>query len=347
MQQSFAQTFNETAAAAYAAFPRELRGLAVVITDADTPVFVSPEIAEHLTKNIAGVKEVLAEVTDILHKKVWSALASPDYPVAGVSVKLIALNPESRRAFLSERYTQEMRLAYILDHEIGHHILSNGMFSLGVSAQQCESAADAFATLRHIQRYGKDTDNAGGEAGRVAHRLVLCADSDHYTSGSIERAIEVADEIDISNLSLRETVALAEKISRECYFRSDFALRDIVDAFRPVYDACKTNIGGVGEITEKFYGEDKEAYALFCRETLAVMRNHQNEPNVFKAGKRFLSYAPVKKFMMEESATETGNEWKRALDFINTHKPAVNSPQPEPSSKDTARRFSKLWQRKI
>ena len=322
MQQALPEIFNETAAAAYAEFPCELRDLVILLVpDTETPVFVSPEIAEHLTKSVAAVKKVLAEVTDILHKKVWSALASTEYFIDRKRINLIAVNHEIRRAFFSERYTPEMRFAYILDHEIGHHILQNGMFSLGVSAQQSESAADAFAILRHIQRYGKDTDNAGGEAGRVAHRLVLCGDSEHYSSDSIERAIEYANEIDISGLSLRETAALAEKISRECYFRDDTRLNQICDAFLPVQEACKAQIGDVREITEKFYGEDKEAYALFCRETLAVMKNRQNDPDIFKARKRFLSYAPVKKFMIESAAAETDSYWKDALSFINAADP--------------------------
>ena len=57
MKTSLAKTFHETAAAAHDAFPKELKTLVLLLLPAsDTPVYVSPEVADQLTKSTAAVK---------------------------------------------------------------------------------------------------------------------------------------------------------------------------------------------------------------------------------------------------------------------------------------------------
>ena len=50
------------------------------------------------------------------------------------------------------------------------------------------------------------------------------------------------------------------------------------------------------------------------RAVLSVIRDNRNDPDIFEAGKRFLSYPPRKKFM--EDLAKIDPYWKEAIDFI-------------------------------
>jgi hypothetical protein len=312
MQESLAQIFNVTAAAAYKAFPQELDNLVVLLAPtAETPVYVSPGIADQLTKNIAAVKEAVAERAELMRIHNASGIAHKYYPLAGTVVKMIALN-ENVRGLFSPRYTKEMRAILVLDHEIGHLAVKTGHTSNG---HLNECSADAYATLRHIQRFGKNTDQAKAHGDRNARSIVLFRDAEHYTTDTVQRVRQLSAEMDISGLSLHETADLAEKIADECCLDSE-TLEKIRIAFLPVNNACLTGMGSRREILGKLYAEDRDAYALFCRETISVMREHRDDPDIFKAGKRFLtSFPAVKKFMQEWA--ETDPVWKDALNFMD------------------------------
>jgi hypothetical protein len=283
MQQSLAHSFNETAAAAYAAFPKELKRLVVVL---GRPVFISPKVAGKLTKDTAAIREALAEIKSEMYDT------------------HVALDGENITA--SARLTKRMKALYALDHEIGHHILKNGFPALfDGSGHLAESAADVFATLRHIQRFGKNTGLAENSRNRAAAAAVLFADTDHYTTDAVERALKFADEMGegFFKLSLRETAEHAAKIADECALDNK-TLKRISDAFQPVATYCAAHIGDAWEISAKLNAEDKEAYAIFCRQTLAVMKKYHNDPAVVKAGERFLSRPSIQNFMAATPATK-------------------------------------------
>jgi len=313
MQASFAQEFNETAAAAYEAFPLELARLVVVV---DKLVYISPEIAGQLTKNTSAIREALAKATSERRTRNWQGIAWGDFDLAGTPVDLIALTNKNIGGTFSRLYTKKMAAIYNLDHEIGHHIVKGGM---AYSEHLSENAADAYAMLRHIQRFGKNTGHAGNKGADMASPLVLFADTAHYTTNAIQRAIEVADEKgeDFFTLSLRETAELAAEIADECQLNRT-TLKKLRKAFMPVAKYCKANIGDAGDINRKLYDEDKETYAAVCRKTISAMRKYQGNPAVFKAGEHFLSQPKISSFMTE--AAKTDSYWKNALAFLNRPK---------------------------
>jgi len=326
MQESLTKTFNKTAAAAYKAFPRELSHLVILLVpSSDTPVFVSPAIADKLTKDTAEIKKYVEKLAKKMVAMNAAGLASKYEYLADTRINLIALvDDKNIRGIFSERYTKEMRVIFNLDHEIGHHILKNG-YSLSPdrSARQlAEGVSDAYAMLRHIQRFGNNTDHAGFYGESRAYSI-LYGDTEHYTTNTVQRTIQVADEMDISGLSLQETVKLAEKIALECRISSE-ALEKIRDAYQPVAQACKNHVGSPFVIANKLYNEDKDAYALYCEGTVAVMIRHRNDADIFRAGKQFLSYPPIRKFMVK--LAETYPDWKTTLDFVDNHIPAQPAP---------------------
>ncbi len=312
MKKSLVQEFNETSAAARAAFPDRLERLVVLLVPtADTPVYVAPAVADQLTKNIAAVKQAVAHAAEVLHRYSAIGIANRYGHVGGTSVNLIALQDNLPGLFY-KGYTREMWSVYVLDHELGHHVTPKGA-GWGYSGQVKESSADAYAMLRHIQRFGKNTQFSVTHANRMAKEIVLRGDTAHYTTDTIQRVVQVAKEMDISKLSLRETAALAHKIAGEAHL-DEGVLKKIRKAYHPVFLACEEQIGDISTVIDKLYERDKEAYKLFCRETLAVMREHADDADIYKAGKRFLSYAPVRNFMQKQAKNDAF--YRDALGFL-------------------------------
>jgi hypothetical protein len=324
MQHSLAKTFNETAAAAYGAFPERLKNLVLLLLpDAETPVYVSPDIADQLTKNISEVKEVVKYYSDYLKDLGGAGVAQRDFDFAGIKVNVIGLVDEAHttKGIFTRRFTKQMRILYNLDHEIGHHILKNG-YSPQNAWNGAESVSDAYATLRHIQRFGMNTGRIGGYGESRAFLIVLCPEMGHYTTNTVQEAYKTAQKTDISKLSLPETAALAEKIA-EATVADGLTLEKIVRAYEPAQRAVTKEIGNIPAILEKLYAKDKEAYALFCREVVAVMKKNVDDPDIFKAGKQFLSYPPIKQFMQQKAKTDL--YWKGILNFIAN--PGTKSPK--------------------
>jgi hypothetical protein len=117
---------------------------------------------------------------------------------------------------------------FTFDHELGHTIVRPGS----------ERAADAYAALRHLQRFGADTESlrsialfrALGAAGNSNDDSCI----DHYTAPVLQAVIKTAARQDVTRLTPLETVRLAEKIVAQTPMKPVSALRkDFQAAFAP------------------------------------------------------------------------------------------------------------------
>ncbi len=322
MRKSLPREFNKTAAAAQAAFPVQLKRLTVLLVPTSTtPLYVAPAVAEKLTQDTAGVKKAVAALNVSMQKKNWVGLADRYKEVAGTKVNLIALNGNDFQKAFREGDTKGMWALYVLDHELGHHVTKKGLGYL--SGQVRESSADAYAALRHIQRFGKHTVFAIDKAERMSANIVLQADTAHYTTDTIERAVRVAEETDISKLSLRETAALAQKIADEAHL-GERTLKKIRTAYRPVNRLYRKQIGAGAAGFDDLPAQDG-ACDLICRAILAVMRDHAEDADIFRAGKRFLT-SYVGEFMQRSAKTDAF--YGSALDFLDSGETKALYPAP-------------------
>jgi hypothetical protein len=286
MHLPLAQEFNKTAAAAYEAFSDELARLVVLtVPDSGTPVFISPQIANQLTKSTLAIRSAGERILYAMEDLAAMGYAERDFNLAGTPVNLIALlDGDSSDDIPADRRKQEMELIYTLDHEIGHHIVTNG-FSLDINL--AESAADAFAVLRHVQRFGKESGYTKDLCERMATRLILTGDSEHYTGAAIQRAMAVADERgdDFFNLPLRETAKLAAEIAADTQL--DHARqKKISDAFQPVKALYERYAKRIIKFSSK-----KQRYKNIIQEVLSVMEKYRGDADVCGAAKQFLDTA--------------------------------------------------------
>ena len=131
--------------------------------------------------------------------------AGPDYGV-------IALAQQARRQGLPRLMgagaSNDEENLFVFDHEIGHMVCKNGgpaYFNLR------ECAADAYATIRHIQRLGL-SDTVRAIADTRAVELVFRPDNgDHFTSPVTEAILADAEKMDFTALDAKQTAELANR----------------------------------------------------------------------------------------------------------------------------------------
>ncbi len=321
MQSSLTQIFNETAEKAHDAFPLQFQAMVIFQTSADAPLYVSPEFAEHLTQNIDAVREAIKRTGKEMEQLNAAGLASPYFPVGGKVAQMIALQ-DSPGGVFSRNYTAEMRAVYVLDHEIGHHVVKNGR---GAGPHLGEAAADAYASLRHIQRYGQGTDFF--DYLNKASMVVLGHSPIHYTRDTMMHVKELAWEQDISKLSLQETALLAERIAQQTHLQGH-KLDKIAQAFSGAAKVYQEKLGTKNEIVAKTYAKDPATYELFLRETLKVMQGNK-DADVQRAAYEFFQYPPMQEFT--RNAVATNPEFKDAPAILATAKEFAALPRvPEP-----------------
>ncbi len=260
---SLKEAFN--AAAYRAAFPEKLANLFVTL--GTERIFIAPEIADFIAKNPSLTEKKIEERLDWMKARGSCAAAARDYigfvPVNHIAMKDLKPGAQERDI---RRQIQDA------EHEAGHFIVENG---LGASPHLGECAADAFATLRHIQRFGGMTEDAAAE---LAHHAVFETPPPiHYTSAVVQKIRNMHDggKIDIRGLSLEKTAALAAKIAA-AYALDDATLGKISDAFAPVNWIVATDkrpLSDSGKLRDIF-------------KTIAeVMLDNRHDEDIYRAGR--------------------------------------------------------------
>ncbi|MDP2206761.1 MAG: hypothetical protein Q8K65_10705 [Alphaproteobacteria bacterium] len=140
----------------------------------------------------------------------------------------------------------EQRMHFILDHEIGHIVTSTGKPDKTKSATLHEATADVFASLRHIQRFGRKTGAIEDLLLQRAQRLVSLhgpRHPEHFSSFALEKLLEKLPATDVEYLTPRQTAALASRIAGE-HTPADFIVQKLSKAFIPFKDMLAAGTGG-------------------------------------------------------------------------------------------------------
>lgn len=105
-------------------------------------------------------------------------------------------------------------LFFEFDHELGHMLTRAGRDLAGGTNPRAECAADAYATLRAIQRFGADAPHLRAMAAYRARALITCNARDHVTAPLIDAILSDAARMDFSQLTPDETVTAANEYVR-------------------------------------------------------------------------------------------------------------------------------------
>ncbi|MBU6475239.1 MAG: hypothetical protein KGL10_07045 [Alphaproteobacteria bacterium] len=144
----------------------------------------------------------------------WRGKNSYCQPLGGGRRLLFVLTEKHPYDKISPRAPLAQETAFVFDHELGHAVIPEGT-GLG---NRGECIADAYATIRHLQRYGADSPFIGHVVNNRAFDLVFRDQwygSTHFTSSVTGKILECRHDVDWAALTPLQTAALARKFALE------------------------------------------------------------------------------------------------------------------------------------
>lgn len=122
--------------------------------------------------------------------------------------------------------------AFVFDHEVGHALVPGGTPSANDDARLLsENIADAYAVIRHFQRYGTDSSAIGDLVATRACHFILEGHNEYFTSPVVEQILMHRNKMDWNRLSPAETVTLARKFAVDHAVKPEF-MAEANEAFK-------------------------------------------------------------------------------------------------------------------
>lgn len=280
-----ARLFRKAAARDYRHFPALLDALVVSLDE--TLIYVSPAAADAVSKNPALIREKLAARTAWMKRNVAVASAGIDV-IAGQKLKHVSLAPQLSPAhrYLPATLPARMDIITVFDHEIGHYVARHEKLpGPGIFCHVRECAADAYACLRHVQRFGMHTGIFETGMANMALNVTLGTSENHYTS-KIFHAVAALGAKKIKALSPDETATLAGNIAMT-HAIDPSHLRQVYLAFAPA---------------RRLYRQTPQNWHAITTAIVDVMRAHKNNADVFLAGKYSLTHPGFKELITAADA---------------------------------------------
>ena len=107
----------------------------------------------------------------------------------------------------------------IMDHELGHILVEGAYYYTNrhspTEILYAEAAADTYAGIRHISRFGGTGDDIRQLSWQRAKHMIEYGDDAHFTALSLDRLAELVDKHDISAVSPYQAVDLSARIASE------------------------------------------------------------------------------------------------------------------------------------
>lgn len=236
----------------------------------------------------------------------------------GFKILFLLTQEKHRQTKLASGTPMEQETTFVFDHELAHAIIPGGMYDEKLY-NRAESIGDAYAMIRHFQRYGADSPAVDTVAANRAFDMVF-RDSfygySHFTSPVVEKIIEKRYEIDWDALTPEETCKMAKKFVLE-HEMHEASVRVLTAQFKAQHD-----------LADKAKAGDEKTLAALATRLLST-----RSPNVFKYGA--LALCPVL-----EKANLQGEFWdqfrekfaqKQAMVANRTRLPVMKVSAPKPA----------------
>jgi hypothetical protein len=177
------------------------------------------------------------------------------------------------------------------DHETGHALFP------GMEGARSENVADAFAALRHLQRFGGETEDLDYCAWKRAMIFMRSGATSHLTTFTVDKIVLDSRSADFMSLSPQETAAIARAYAKR-HTLSEKRLKKLAADFRPLKKL-----------------PPKQAFRKLARLTLAA----PPDTPTFYLGARILSGAlrPEGTVLDGRKIILNGREWDRLRDQLD------------------------------
>lgn len=146
----------------------------------------------------------------------------------------------NRITMLGKNTPAHQDIYFVLDHELGHVLAQHG--GRGRDSQTMhECVADSFAALRHMQRFGTESPAVEQLLLSRARRLVSLTGyrhSEHFTSFTLEKLLDIKNHVDVERLTPQQTLDLATRIALT-HTPNDVTVIQTAKAFKPFQEALE------------------------------------------------------------------------------------------------------------
>lgn len=235
-ERSLREIFNAALVEAHKQFP-ELRGKIAVYNLVDNRIHAAIDPAA------VGLKDEKALRAFYEKSKKAAEKANSSIAMQEKDLKLIVYAQRSLDSHLFARadQPQEMRVFATFDHELGHLLVTDAMKYATLSEQlYAEAAADTYAVIRNIQRYGSKAIGTDVLSWQRAVAFIETGSQSHFTSFTLDEFAKVQDSIDFAALTPQQSLQLARRFALE-HTPHESTMRGLAEAFAPFRDALKQN----------------------------------------------------------------------------------------------------------
>lgn len=199
-----------------------------------------------------------------------------------IRVRFMAVNCNAQQLKQNAQFSAlkaKKQNLYLFDHEWGHIYAPHGhdpRYSLNVH----ESVADAYAQMRHAQRFGKESTYFYATDGERADDMIIKGDFEHYTLAAIHKAYSMKYAPELPHMSMRDLLWKAGKIGLD-YAMTNETHDRLSDIFK--------------EVREDHAARQKEGRKPHLyKKTVALLekaiRAHEDDPDVMVAVQLFADY---------------------------------------------------------
>jgi len=228
--------------------------------------------------------------------------------IGQLPVQMIALAVSNNyKVSYPATFTAEMSATTAMDRAIGNIIFKGD-----------PDAAEAFAALRHRQRYPhQQTDYAIYRNEALASNVILHGDASRYAADAFDLAMKKADELgdNISAVSLKDLAGMAEDIADQAVPEGTGDKMDkIEEAFEPVTDYYQSYLD------KKTTDTEEQARAKIAEMVLAIQLK-SDDADIKQVANSFLAPPETQAFMKAAAADVVTDE-------LNAAKPATKAVAP-------------------
>lgn len=223
---SLTETFNREVKKALTDFP-QLQGRFMFINAPEDNAVLDIDKEMLGIRSERELQQILGEIKHTA-EKAGSSMATK---LGRDTLDVLVYTPLPFKMFTGKDQTQEMEAMAVFDHELGHLVVRGGYFSQDPTLR--ETAADTFAVLRHIQRYGDESKAIEKAGWRRAFDFVTSGDAGHFTMLAVDEVATLKDKLDIKNMSPQQTADLASRLALKHTPHADIT-NSIAYEFEPV-----------------------------------------------------------------------------------------------------------------
>lgn len=228
---SLSEVFNREVRKAMRDFP-ELDGKFILVDTENGRVHgaIDPTVAHiRSRRELDGLISGVASES----KKAGSSFAMK---IDEANLDVMAYTPLPFKLFTGPKDAAEMEAMAVFDHELGHLVVRGGYHSEDPCFREC--AADSFAVLRHLQRYGEKSEAIDRAGWRRAFDFVMSGDAGHFTTLAIDEIAKHKNNLDIAAMTPEQTAKLAMRIALEHTPHPDVT-NAVAVSFAPVRDMMR------------------------------------------------------------------------------------------------------------